>query len=106
VQFYDYTKVPGRRPPHNYHLTYSYTGLAARELHMSRYANVGINPAVVFDVKRGAELPSTWRGMPVIDGDLNDFRPADPVGVVVGLRYKGPPKLLQIKKSKFVQEVL
>jgi hypothetical protein len=44
--------------------------------------------AVVF---RG-ELPETFRGLPVIDGDKDDLRFLDPKGVVVGLKAKGSAK--------------
>ena len=44
---------------------------------------------VVVRIKKGQPLPRTFRGKPMIDGDLHDFRPSDPKGVYVGLRPKG-----------------
>lgn len=44
--------------------------------------------AAVFNVPRGQPLPASYRGFPVIDGDLDDLRFLDPKGVIVGLRYK------------------
>ena len=44
--------------------------------------------AVVFDTKKGQDLPSKWKGFRVIDGDLTDNRFLDDQGVVVGLREK------------------
>jgi len=89
VQFYDYTKIP--RPElrvlPNYHLTFSYTGHNDADA-MGALAN-GVNVAVVFDTRRGYELPEEWRGYRVVDGDLHDLRFTDAVGVVVGLRAKG-----------------
>ena len=42
--------------------------------------------AVVFS----GELPATWRGYPVIDGDEHDARFTDAgAGVIIGLRAKG-----------------
>ena len=41
--------------------------------------------AVVFE---GKALPKTWRGYPVINGDLHDLRFTEPKGVVVGLLVK------------------
>lgn len=41
--------------------------------------------AVVFE---GKALPKTWRGYPVINGDLHDLRFTEPRGVVVGLLVK------------------
>jgi len=45
----------------------------------------GCNVAVVFS----GELPDTYLGYPVIDGDKSDLRFNDPAGVVVGLVAKG-----------------
>ena len=35
------------------------------------------------------ELPQIHSNRPVIDGDEHDYRPADPEGVIVGLKVKG-----------------
>jgi len=43
------------------------------------------------------DLPKSFNGYEVIDGDASDARWADPFGVVVGLRAKG-----NIKDSVFV----
>ena len=43
--------------------------------------------AVVFD-----EVPDTWNGWTVINGDADDLRHLDPVGVIVGLKAKGAAK--------------
>jgi hypothetical protein len=106
VQFYDYTKWPGRlQRPRNYHLTYSYTGTTASRNTALEYARHGINSAVVFTT---AALPSRFRfdeehqALRVIDGDINDFRPGDPTPCVVGLKFKGPRAGLTTIK-KFVQ---
>jgi len=92
VQFYDYTKIPNpaRRVRSNYHLTFSYSGHNLAES-MEALAS-GVNVAVVFAIKKGATLPETWNGYPVIDGDLSDARFMDDKGVVVGLRAKGVAK--------------
>lgn len=107
VQFYDYTKVPNRlHRPNNYHLTYSYTGTEASRRTALAYQAVGINTAVVFPLP---ELPArfrfadTARSLPVVDGDVNDFRPGDPAGCVVGLKFKGPRDNL-VGIRKFVQQ--
>jgi hypothetical protein len=86
VQFYDYTKLPGRKLPANYHLTVSYSG--ANPAYAAKAAKTKHNLAVVF---HGA-LPKTFLGRPVIDGDANDLRFLDPAGVVVGLSAKGKAK--------------
>jgi hypothetical protein len=89
VRFYDYTKLskPEHRLRDNYSLTFSYSGENLAE--SLRVMNLGVNVSVVFQVKKGAPLPATWNGHPVIDGDLHDLRFLDPKGVVVGLRAKG-----------------
>jgi hypothetical protein len=91
VQFYDYTKVYKRlfeKLPNNYRLTYSYaehnTPADARAL-----VNKGLNVAVVFALTPKSPMIDEWHGMTVIDGDVSDYRAADPRGVIVGLRAKG-----------------
>jgi len=84
-QWYDYSKNPTRRPPANYHLTFSAsertTDLVAAAGH---YGTV----AVVFSTRRGAALPASWDGLAVHDGDVSDSRWKDSAGIV-GLRAKG-----------------
>src|SRR3546814_10072072 len=84
VQFYDYTAIRGRDSLENYHLTFSMKedNLMDVLAEMKR----GRNIAVVFPVN---EIPSTHLGLPVIDGDETDYRPADPNPCVVGLKVKG-----------------
>jgi len=91
VQFYDYTKIPTRHNlPNNYHLTFSYS--AANERYRDFYRPAfenGMNVAVVF---RNPELPETFLGYPVVNGDESDIRPFDPQGIIVGLKAKGSAK--------------
>ena len=117
--FYDYTKLSNRNPPPNYDLTFSYSGrnegMARSELARGRRV------AVVFLAMRPkgkrekwetfrytgpaprkgahrpqADLPETFWGHPVVDGDLSDVRPRDPPNernprpCIVGLRWKTP----------------
>lgn len=83
ISFYDYTAIPRRTPPANYGLTFSAkeNNLADTLAEMRR----GLNIAVVFF----GQPPAEFRGMAVIDGDEHDYRPADPLGVIVGLKAKG-----------------
>lgn len=87
VQFYDYTKLPGRRVPSNYHLTVSYSG--ANSAYAQKVSKTAHNIAVVFRTK---ELPEQFAGRKVISGDNTDLRFLDQSGVVVGLYAKGPAK--------------
>jgi hypothetical protein len=95
IQFYDYTKRdnPELRIRPNYSLTFSYTGHNLTEA-LSALSH-GVNVAVVFSTRKGFQLPESWNGYPVIDGDLHDLRFRDPKGVVVGLRAKGKAKTQQ-----------
>lgn len=83
VSFYDYTKIPGRTPPHNYHLTFSESETNAADV--AREMARGMNIASVFFHKP----PMVHLGRTVIDGDDHDYRPADPAFIVVGLKAKG-----------------
>ena len=93
LQFYDYTKIQkralkfarGEYPP-NYHLTYS-----LNEDNYDKAMQVleeGGNIAVVFR----KDLPDTFAGRKVVNGDLHDLRYLDPKNVVVGLKAKGKAK--------------
>lgn len=62
---------------------------------VARVADGSLNRAVVvFGIRAkkvsGAypALPSSYMGLPVVDGDVHDYRPADGRGVIVGLRVK------------------
>ena len=97
IQFYDYTKLLGRKNlPANYHLTFSLseTNQAQAKQAMAQ----GMNLAVVFD-----EIPSMWQGMPVISGDEDDLRFLDPSGYIIGLKAKG--KAIK-SQSIFVQRTI
>jgi hypothetical protein len=49
----------------------------------------GHTVAMVFDITRTQPMPSTWSGIPVVDGDRTDELWAHPYGVIVGLSLKG-----------------
>ena len=108
IVFYDYTKL--RRnwaecKRLGYHLTFSFDGWDnAANLKIAADAlKNGVNIAAAFNVKKGQPLPATVdlsalfpaaNGEPapfiVRDGDLSDFRPADPCLSIIGLRFKLP----------------
>ena len=88
IQFYDYTKNANKflNIANNYHLTLSYTGrnLHACEVMLKR----GYNVAIVFNVKHENDLPKTFMGYNVVNGDLTDARFLDGNGLIVGLKWK------------------
>lgn len=90
LNIYDYTKYPpGSLPtPANYHVTYSASERLSDDQVRSA-VEAGQNVAVVLRMKRKDDMPVTWKGMPLVDGDKTDARYDDPRGVVVGLRAKG-----------------
>ena len=87
VQFYDYTKINNRKVSHlkNYHLTFSKAD--GNDMDARLAASNGMNVAVVFH-----NVPETYIGRTVINGDETDLRFLDPKGVVVGLKAKGKAK--------------
>jgi hypothetical protein len=90
VTWYDYTKfTPAQRPERaGYDLTRS-----ASERHsvadIVDLVRSGERVAVPFFAGKTDAFPETWNGLPVIDGDTSDYRPADPKGSVLALRVKG-----------------
>lgn len=88
VQFYDYTKIARRmlNDIPNYDLTLSYNGKNWLSCVGALMTNK--NVAVIFNVRKGQPLPSTFGGYKVLDGDLTDYRPDDEKGCIVGLRWK------------------
>lgn len=86
VQPYDYTAWPTRRRERATSLVYLVDSV--KETHSDEETDGMARPVVVFDVKRGAPLPETWRGRPVVDADKSDARWLDGEGTVRGLRYK------------------
>jgi hypothetical protein len=100
IQFYDYTKIASRMRPDsksqnikNYHLTFSRSEVNQKEV--EKVLEWGGNVSVVFR----NELPKSWMGRKVIDGDESDCRNLDGKNVIVGLKAKGPAKY---DKSGFV----
>lgn len=91
IQFYDYTKIlrryddflVGKRGmPSNYHLTFSYSGDNGGDC--LNFLDAGGTVSVVFK----GEIPKTFAGYPVVNGDESDERWKDPKGHVIGLKYK------------------
>lgn len=87
--FYDYTK--NHNTIKKYHGTKYKLTFSLSENNLPDTGNVlksGGNVAVVFR----NDLPTTWNGYKVINGDDTDLRYFDPSNVVIGLKAKGPAK--------------
>jgi len=82
VQFYDYTKVLGRKIAHlpNYHLTFSKAD--GNDADVAKALAQGMSVVAVYD-----EIPE---GVP--SADETDLRFLDPKGVMLGLKAKGKAK--------------
>jgi hypothetical protein len=103
IQFYDYTKDPSFiydvfRSSSNHHITFSWSGENVK--HCINALKEGINIAVPFNIEKNNELPKTYKGIEVIDGDISDIRFNDKKGIIVGLRVKKNKNTS--KKSKFI----
>ena len=100
MQFYDYTKVLGRKVfgIKNYHLTFS--AADGNDADVIKAFRQGMNIAMVFGIKKTLPMPDYYsvshRGnsfyAPVFNGDESDLRFLDPRGVIVGLYAKGKAK--------------
>ena len=92
VQFYDYTKILGRKIQAipNYHLTFSAADGNDRDV--NKAITQGYNVAVVFGIKKTDPLPGKYLDLPVFNGDDSDLRFLDPSNVIVGLYAKGRAK--------------
>ena len=82
LQFYDYTKVLGRKIGHlpNYHLTFSRAD--GNDADVARALGQGLSVVAVYD-----EIPA---GTP--SADETDLRFLDPRGIMLGLKAKGRAK--------------
>jgi hypothetical protein len=105
VPAYTYTKwSPTERPSFSgFSVVYSATE-RHDDAQIGRWVDEGHRVAVVLDVPR-KKVPTTWRGMPVSDGDVTDDLFAHPAGSVVGLAAKGPDRSLvaQMRESGFAR---
>ena len=94
IQFYDYTKVLGRKVNNisNYHLTFSMAD--GNYLDCKQAVLEGYNIAVVFGIKKGTKMPEKFfnSNMTVYNGDESDLRFLDPKNSIIGLYAKGKAK--------------
>lgn len=86
VTWYDYTKIPNRKPPWNYDLTFSRSENNA--FNAGAMLAKGYRVAIVFHKR----LPTEFMGATVVNGDEHDMTFLRPAGVVLGLKAKGKAK--------------
>lgn len=92
VQFMDYTKVPleHRKPPANYHLTFSHAAAEDAGRSVAYLADGRSVAAVVDEAQKAALLEVAYLGrFRYVDGDEHDLRFLDPSGSIVLLKPKG-----------------
>lgn len=98
VQFYDYSKILGRKSAialHNYHLTFSLS--ENNDADAIQALQQGYNVAVVLKLNPTDEKPETWGGYPVINGDETDVRFQDAKGGhIVALTAKGTARKMPV----------
>lgn len=123
---YDYSKLPGRKTPENYDLTFSFSGsnwpFVVSELRRGRRAAVvffmpdspemrRIGKGELSDeqyakvkaaIRRQYYAGQKWYGLPVVDGDLDDVRPRDPGQCWVGLTWKPTKGSAGVRPRTFV----
>lgn len=87
VQFYDYTKILGRKVKgiENYFLIFSKAD--GNDVDVALAQAAGMNVAAVFD-----RVPESYAGVEVINADEHDLRFLDKPGVIAGLKAKGRAK--------------
>ena len=105
VVTYDYTKDWGRDewPAPRYRVCFSATEHHSVDAIRAK-TETGACVAVVF----GAEFETVpyageWHGIPVLDGDLTDFRYYDPPGHIVALYAKGRARKIEPGPASFVK---
>ena len=87
---YTYTKwSPTKRPGRpGLRIVYSASERTSDE-EITKLCSDGYRVAVLFDLPKKADLPDTWNGIRVVDGDKTDDLYRHPAGTIVGLRGKG-----------------
>lgn len=93
IQFMDYTKIPGRKTPDNYHLTFSLSD--SNEADAQRWLDRGGNVAMIYD----DTMPTQFMGTSTIDGDEHDLRFLDPTPRIVALKRKVTRLPMEFKQA-------
>jgi hypothetical protein len=87
VQFYDYTKVLGRKVSQYFNYFLIFSKADGNDADVAGAMAQGMNVAAVFDA-----IPESYNGRDVINADETDLRFLDPKGVIAGLKAKGKAK--------------
>jgi hypothetical protein len=87
VQFYDYTKVLGRKVSQYFNYFLIFSKADGNDADVAKAMAQGMNVAAVFDA-----IPESYNGRDVINADETDLRFLDPKGVIAGLKAKGRAK--------------
>jgi hypothetical protein len=87
VFFYDYTKsLPRAKRYQNYrNYTLTFSKSESNEKETIEAMNLGINVAAVFS----NDLPKTYKGIKVVDGDKSDLEMIKFKNIILGLKAKG-----------------
>jgi hypothetical protein len=87
VFFYDYTKslVRAKRYQNYRNYTLTFSKSESNEKETNQAMNLGINVAAVFS----SDLPKTYKGIKVVDGDKSDLEMLKHKNVILGLKAKG-----------------
>lgn len=88
--FYDYTKIIGKAKKYLNHPNYivTFSRSEDNEKEVEEALQLGINTAIVFS----GQLPKSYKGTEVVDGDVSDLVMLDYKGIVLGLKAKGEAK--------------
>ena len=97
LHFYDYTKILGKVKKYSNNKNYTLTFSRAEDNEQDIFQAVkyGANVSAVFN----GNLPKTYKGIPVIDGDKTDNEMLKYKGFILGLKAKGKART---DKSGFV----
>ena len=97
LHFYDYTKILGKvkKYSNNKNYTLTFSRAEDNEEDIFKAVKYGANVSAVFK----GELPQTYKGIPVIDGDKTDNEMLKYKGFILGLKAKGKART---DKSGFV----
>jgi hypothetical protein len=97
VYFYDYTKsLPRAKRYQNYrNYTLTFSKSETNQNQVKEALNLGINVAAVFS----NDLPKTYKGIKVVDGDKSDLEMIKFKNIILGLKAKGKARK---DKSGFV----